>query len=90
MSTEQLRTLGTPTLIVPSIAHRRPDVYHAGIGDYMPRSDDSLYRTYKFLGRIAVNETEDHWEAAARAREKFGPSSKVFRTARFWVAYAVH
>jgi hypothetical protein len=85
----QQKTLGTPTMIVPSIAYRRPDVYHAGSGDFLPRTDPALYQHYEFLGRVAVNETDDHWDVSARAKQRFGPGARVFRTARWWVVYAV-
>lgn len=81
--------LGAPrTYVVPAIAHRQADVYRDGL-DLAPRKDDNAYRQYKFLGRLPVEEYADTWAARDEARTRFGKRANVFRTARFWVAYAV-
>ncbi len=52
-------------------------------------SADFDYRSYKRLGNIAVNETDDAHTVRARARAKYGPRADVFRTARYWIVYVI-
>ena len=47
------------------------------------------YTDYRFLGRIPTTDTLTRSEARAIARERFHPDARVFRTARFYVAYRI-
>jgi hypothetical protein len=69
---------------VPVAAFRRrlPE-----LDDFEPPDDTSMYRDYKFLGRYKAAETDLESEVLARAKADHGSDTKVFWTARYWVAY---
>lgn len=79
--------LGAPQVGAPELAYRRPDAYRDG--DLAPRNDDLSYRDYEFIGRMPL-EAHDAQSAQKAARAKFdNKRAKVFRTAKYWVAYVI-
>ncbi len=83
------KNLGAPStgILAPSLAYGHTDVYHQG-HNTAPLPDVE-YGEYKFLGTIPVWEGDHTYEAREMAQAKFGPEAKVFRTARFWIAYTI-
>jgi hypothetical protein len=81
------KNLGAPALkcSAPSAAYRQPDVFHMGTQDWPHNEPD--YRSYKFLGRLKGADFAHTTAAQRAAKEKFGQRAKVFRTAKWWVAY---
>ena len=82
------------TMVVPAIAHRRRDVFRMD-GSSAENLEDlgyispNAYNQYVFLGRIPAPEFQTRHEARTAAREKFHPEARVFRTARYYIAYRV-
>ncbi len=69
---------------IPPEAHRPNDVYVHGMDHPIPVFQ---YTTYKFIGRMPID-TASIAVAQRRARVLFRNAAvKVFRTARWWVAY---
>ena len=78
---------------VPSLAHGAPEAWNMDMDQYEPQQDNSAaYQSYQFLGRINPGSVEDPrtgYQAQLIARAKFHPEAKVFRTARWYVAYRI-
>ena len=72
----------------PAVAYRPQPVWDMDTDDYEPLPD-CTYSEYRFLGRIPEAQAADRHAAQRLARKQFHPDAKVFKVARYYVAYRI-
>lgn len=78
------KTIATPQCNAPASAYKDDRSFDSGMGDELPRTDYG-YEIYRKVGLIPY--ADDSAAALKIAKSKWGPDTKVFVTARGYVAY---
>lgn len=72
------------TCNAPPSAFKEYRAFDSSLGDELPHTDHD-YSSYRRLGNVPFADDSAH--ALRLARQKFGPTARVFAVARGYVAY---